>query len=62
MIQYRILETADNATLAGIIRSNLEKYHLDIPGTADYEAQLDNLSEYYAACPEKRIYMIAYDE
>lgn len=62
MIQYRELETADNASLAGIIRSNLEKYHLDIPGTAYYDAQLDNLSEYYSACPEKRIYMIAYDE
>ena len=62
MIQWRKLEAADNALLARIIRSNLEKYHLDRPGTAYYDAQLDNLSEDYSACPEKRIYLIAHNE
>ena len=62
MIRYRKLEATDNALLAKIIRSNLEKYHLDIPGTAYFDAQLDNLSEYYSAYPEKRSYMIANDE
>ena len=37
MIQWRKMEAADNALLARIIRSNLEKYHLDIPGTVYYD-------------------------
>ena len=29
-----LITEEDDAAIAGIIRENLEKYHLDIPGTA----------------------------
>ncbi|MBR4719025.1 MAG: GNAT family N-acetyltransferase [Lachnospiraceae bacterium] len=49
----------DDAILAGIIRSNLKKYGLDIPGTAYFDDNLDHLSDFYLADKEKRYYFIA---
>ena len=37
----------DDAAIAAIIRANLERYHLDIPGTAYFDPELDHLSSYY---------------
>ena len=34
----------DDAAIAAIIRANLERYHLDIPGTAYFDPELDHLS------------------
>lgn len=48
--------------LASIIRKNLEKYHLDIPGTAYYDIQLDSLSTYYLEDRIKRSYIVATNE
>ena len=36
-----------DAAIAAIIRANLERYHLDIPGTAYFDPELDHLSSYY---------------
>ena len=36
-----------DAAVAGLVRSNLKAYGLDIPGTAYFDEALDRLSEFY---------------
>ena len=62
MLRYRKIEAADDEPLAGIIRANLERLRLNIPGTAYFDPQLDHLSEYYNAAPERRAYFVALNE
>ena len=52
----------DDAVIAAIIRANLERYHLDIPGTAYFELELDHLSRYYNSGSEARTYFILTEE
>ncbi|MCR5783707.1 MAG: GNAT family N-acetyltransferase [Clostridia bacterium] len=59
MLNYRKIEPSDDRRIAEIIRTNLEKYHLDIPGTAYFDPELDHLSAYYNSDPSKRAYFIA---
>lgn len=58
----RPIAPGDDAPLARIIRTNLEKFHLDIPGTAYFDPELDHLSRYYGAAPNLRAYFVAVDE
>lgn len=59
----RPITSADDAAIAAIIRENLRAHHLDIPGTAYFDPELDCLSAYYNNQPEKRRYFIAaYDD
>lgn len=46
-LEYKPLIPEYDAALAEIIRGNLRKFHLDIPGTAYYDDALDHLSAYY---------------
>ena len=62
MLKYRRICAADDETIAGIIRTNLEKLHLNVPGTAYFDPELDRLSAYYNAEPERRAYFVALDE
>ena len=62
MLKYRRICAADDETIAGIIRINLENLHLNIPGTAYFDPELDRLSAYYNAEPERRAYFVALDE
>ena len=62
MIEYRKIEPADDAKIAKIIRSNLEKFHLNLPGTAYFDPELDHLSAYYNSTPDKRCYFVAVEE
>lgn len=62
MLKYRKIEAEDDEIIARIIRTNLENLHLDIPGTAYFDKQLDHLSAYYNADTEKRVYFVALDE
>ena len=39
MLHYRKIEAADDAEIARIIRSNLEKLGLNIPGTAYFDPE-----------------------
>ena len=55
-ILIRPILPADDARMAWIIRSNLEQFHLDIPGTAYFDPELDHLSRYYRAAPDRRAY------
>ena len=62
-ITIRPITSADDAEIARIIRENLEAYHLDIPGTAYFDPELDCLSAFYRAQPDKRAYFVAaYDD
>lgn len=61
MFNYRQIESKDNKGIANIIRKNLEKYQLDIPGTAYYDPQLDSLSDYYHDSKD-RIYFVVLNE
>lgn len=60
MVLRRITEQ-DDAELAAIIRQLLEKHQLDIPGTVYFDKELDRLSRYYLAEPD-RDYFVAVDE
>lgn len=57
----RPITPADDAQIAQIIREDLRQFHLDIPGTAYFDPELDHLSLYYGAAPERRTYFIAAD-
>ena len=59
MLNYRKIETGDDAKIAQIIRSNLEKFHLNIPGTTYFDPELEHLSNYYNSNQDKRVYFIA---
>ena len=48
--------------LAALIRKNLEEYHLDIPGTVYFDDNLNHLSDFYLAEPDRRHYFILLDE
>lgn len=61
MLNYRKIKSSDDAKIARIIRSNLEKFHLNIPGTAYFDPELEHLSNYYNSNPDKRVYFIALD-
>lgn len=57
----RPIAPSDDAQLAAIIRTCLEAYRLDIPGTAYFDPELDHLSAFYAAAPERRAYFVMED-
>ncbi len=58
----RRIEERDDAAIASIIRENLKKFGLDIPGTAYFDPELDHLSAYYKAREGHATYFIATDE
>lgn len=62
MEQIRPITPADDAAIAAIIRANLEHYHLNIPGTAYFDPEVDHLSRYYAQQPDQRAYFILTDD
>ena len=62
MLNYRSLTADDDAALASIIRTSLEQIHLNLPGTAYFDPELDHLSAYYAREPKKRTYFAALDD
>ena len=62
MLEYRKIEAADDGRIAEIIRRNLEKLHLNLPGTAYFDPELDHLSAYYNENTSRRAYFVALDE
>lgn len=61
-ITIRPITSQDDKAIAEIVRENLKAYHLDIPGTAYFDPELDCLSAYYNAQPDRRRYFIAESE
>lgn len=58
-VTLRPITAADDAPLAAIIRANFRQYHLDIPGTAYFDPELDHLSAFYGAPGAQRAYFVA---
>ena len=62
-IRIRSITSLDDWKIAKIIRDNLEVFHLDIPGTAYFDPELNCLSKFYNISPDKRAYFVAtYDD
>ena len=59
---FRQISPGDDTALAELIRSNLRKYKLDIPGTVYFDENLYHLSDFYLAYGEKRTYIILADD
>ena len=53
---------ADDAAIAAIIRANLEQHDLALPGTVYFDPELEHLSQFYSAEPDKRGYFILQDD
>lgn len=62
VMEHKIITPEVDTELAVIIRKNLENAHLDIPGTAYFDPELDHLSSYYLEQPETRRYIVLFDE
>lgn len=62
MLKYRQINVTDDEAIAKIIRDNLEKLHLDVPGTAYFDPELNHMSDYYRSDAQQRIYFVALDE
>ena len=60
-VVIRPIRSEDDPFIAKIICTNFEQYHLNIPGTAYFDPELDHLSAFYSAKPG-RGYFIAVDE
>lgn len=58
-VNIRPITKEDNHLISQIIRDNLQSFHLDIPGTAYFDPQLDDLYTFYSSSPKKRAYFIA---
>ena len=58
----RPIKSSDDGQIAKIIRENLKRFHLDIPGTAYFDKELDALSRFYNAFSERRRYFIVTGE
>ena len=61
-MQYRRITPADDAAIAKLVRDNLKKHGLDIPGTVYFDTNLDHISDFYLEKPEKRDYFVVTDE
>ena len=57
MFKYREMTSADNAAVAALVRNNLKKVGLDIPGTVYFDEGLDRLSEFYGN-PDRRYFVL----
>ncbi len=59
--KMREIMSKDNSAVAELIRTNLKKHKLDIPGTVYFDSMLDNLYEFYSG-DDKRGYYVMTDE
>lgn len=61
-LQYRKIQRSDDPFLAQLVRMNLQDNGLDIPGTAYWDGQLDELYEFYSSQPDRRSYFVIVNE
>ncbi|MFC6170884.1 GNAT family N-acetyltransferase [Loigolactobacillus jiayinensis] len=57
-MQLRKITPADNLQVKAIIQQALAAYHLNLPGTAYFDPQLDHLAEYYAQLPNSEYWVL----
>ena len=60
-MNYTIREITpdDNSAVASLIRTNLKKFDLDIPGTVYFDSVTDNLCEFYCGFDGRGYYVLA---
>ncbi len=56
------LKPTHDQALAEMIRINLKKHRLDIPGTVYFDDNLNHLSDFYLADHDKRYYYVMTDD
>ncbi len=56
------LKPHQDPALADLIRVNLKKHHLDIPGTVYFDDNLNHLSDFYLGDPAERYYCVVTDD
>lgn len=61
-MQFREITKADDSCMAEIVRYNLKNNGLAIPGTVYFDKELNELSRFYLAKPDKRRYYVVLDE
>lgn len=61
-MKFKELTPDYDQALADLIRVNLKKYSLDIPGTVYFDDNLNHLSDFYTADQDRRFYYIVTDE
>ncbi|WP_343782400.1 GNAT family N-acetyltransferase [Alkalibacillus silvisoli] len=60
-MQIREIEAKDNKTIEQIIKRSLESCDLNIPGTAYFDPQLSNLTQYYNLLPNAKYWVLVND-
>ena len=60
--KIRKLEERDDSVIAHIIRYNLAKNDLAVPGTVYFDPEVDHLHDFYDENPGKRAYFVALDD
>ena len=60
MLDMREMTAADDRAVAALVRKNLKKLGLDIPGTVYFDKELDHLSEYYGKS-DRRYFVLVSD-
>lgn len=60
-ITIREITEADNLSIKNIIQQSLESFQLDIPGTAYFDPQLDELHAYYGNLPHAKYWVVEMD-
>jgi len=59
--KIRDMMARDNESVAFLVRYNLKKHGLDIPGTVYFDSVVDNLYEYYSASDKRGYYVLVDD-
>ncbi|WP_125771447.1 GNAT family N-acetyltransferase [Companilactobacillus furfuricola] len=57
----RPIKADDNQAIKKILRTDLKAAHLDIPGTAYFDDNLDTLNEFYDASPQRGYFVVEDD-
>lgn len=60
-MNIRAIKKEDNAQIKAIIQDSLKSHGLDIPGTAYFDPQLDDLYQYYQELPHANYWVVEMD-
>lgn len=62
MIYIRPIKSSDDLSLKHLVQESLQTYHLDIPGTAYYDPELEKLSQYYATSTYRQYFVVSNEQ
>lgn len=61
-MHIRKIEDRDDKAVANLVRTSLAAFHLDTPGTAYFDPQLDHLSAYYNESDQRDYFVLVDDQ